>query len=93
MRCGLFEARGTRNIANSGSKGFEDRVEALDGFFGASNHHAVAAINSPDAAAGSDVDVVHAFGSADFGAADVIFEERVATVNDGVASLHLASKA
>ena len=33
----------------------------LHDFLGAANHHAVAALQAPDAAAGADVDVVNAF--------------------------------
>src|SRR4029077_6138293 len=71
---------------------FEDRIEALDGFFRAANHHAIAAFQSPDTAAGADVDVVHAFAGAEFGAANVIFEVRIAAVDDGVARLHGADE-
>ena len=88
----FFEAGSARNVAASGSKRFEDRVEALDGLFRAADHHAVAAVESPDAAAGANVDVVHAFGGAELGAANVIFEIGVAAVDDGVARLHVCEQ-
>src|SRR4029077_14068819 len=47
---------------------------------------------SPDAATGADVDVMHALGGAEFGAANVVFEIRVAAVDDGVAGLHGADE-
>src|ERR1700694_5173436 len=80
-------SRSARDVAASRRQCFEDRVEALHSFFRAANHHAIAAFQSPDAAAGADVDVVYALGGAEFGAANVIFEIRVATVDDGVARL------
>ena len=85
----FFAARSARNVAFAGSQRFENRVEAFHGFVGAADHHAIAAVESPDAAAGADVDVVNAFGLEFVGAAHVVFEIRVAAVDDGVAGLHV----
>ena len=49
----------------------------------ATNHHAVAAINAPDATAGAHIYVVDAFRAQTFGATDIVFEHR-STVNDDV---------
>ena len=57
----LVAARGAGNVAASGSQRFEDRIELLHHFVRAADHHAVAAVESPDAAAGADVDVVDSF--------------------------------
>ena len=58
----IFSRPGVRGMSPTpGSQCFENRIELLHGFFRAANHHAVAAIESPDAAAGADIHVVNAF--------------------------------
>jgi hypothetical protein len=51
----------------------------------AADHHAVTALQAPDAAGSADVDVVQAFFRQGFGAADVVLIEGVAAVDDGIA--------
>src|SRR5262249_6616446 len=50
--------RGERDIANARRKRLEDRIEVLNRVFWSADHHAVAAIDTPDAAAGADINVV-----------------------------------
>ena len=76
-----------------GAKRFEDGIKSLYGFVRSADHHAVAALQAPDAAAGSDIDVVNAFDFKFLGAANVIFEIRVAAVDNGVARLAYAAPA
>ncbi len=57
--------------------------------FGTAEHHAVAALESPDAAAGADVNVVNAFVAEHLRAADVVFEIGIAAVDEDVAGFHL----
>src|SRR3954470_292275 len=57
-----------------------------DGVF-AADHHAVAAFEAPDAAAGSDVDVVNALGEDFLGSADVVDVIGVAAVDEDVSRL------
>src|ERR1019366_9539775 len=54
-------ARCPGNIAGSGGERFEDSIELLHSFLGAANHHAITAVQAPDAAAGADIHVVNAF--------------------------------
>ncbi len=84
----LLAAGRAGNIAAAGRQRLEDRIELLHHFFRAADHHAVAALQTPDAAAGADVDVVNAFFLELCGAANVIFEIRVAAVDEDVARLH-----
>src|SRR5579864_8553410 len=79
--CGL-------DIAYAGRQSFEYRIETHGGFLGATDHHAIAALDAPDAARGADVEVVDSAVLEDFGAADIVFEVRIAAVDDGVARLH-----
>jgi hypothetical protein len=63
----------------------EDGREALDGLVGPPDHHAVADLESPDAAARPHVDVVDPARPELPGAALVVAPSRVAAVDDGVA--------
>ena len=78
-----------RDVAYAGGDGLEDGVEVLDCGFGAADHHAVAALESPDAAAGAYVDVVDTFGGEVFGAADVVDVVGVAAVDEDVAGFEM----
>ena len=57
----------------------------LDRLLGPADHHAIAALDPPDAAAGADVDVMDALGLDRGGPADVVLVVRVAAVDDDVA--------
>src|SRR4029077_8955968 len=54
----FLTSRRSRNVARTGRQRLEDRIEALDYLLLAADHHAVAAIQAPDAAARTDVHVV-----------------------------------
>ena len=64
----------SRDVARSGARVLKIGSSCCDRFFRTADHHAVAAIDAPDAAAGSDVDVVNAFVLQFPGAADIVFE-------------------
>ena len=81
----FLAARRARNVADAGSEGGEDGIEMLDDVFFAADHHAVAAFESPDTAAGADVDVVDFFGRQFLGAADVVDVIGIAAVDQDVA--------
>ena len=48
-----------RNIAGTRSESRENRIEVLDDLFLAADHHAVAALQTPHAAAGAYVNIVN----------------------------------
>ena len=56
----LLAAGRAPDVADARGKRVEDRIEALHRLVLAADHHAVAALEAPDAAAGADVDVVDA---------------------------------
>src|SRR3954470_7111781 len=85
----IFAARRSRDITSSWSQSFEDWIKSLYRFFRATNHHAVAAVDSPNSAAGADVDVMDALALKLFCAADVIFEVRITAVNDCISRLQI----
>ena len=70
----------------------EDRIEMLDHLGLAADHHAVAALQAPDAAAGADVDVVDALGGEFLRAADVVDVVGVAAVDEDVAAFEKGSR-
>ena len=55
----LLAAGRARDITATGCQRGEDRIEMLHDRLIAADHHAVAALESPDAAAGADVDVLN----------------------------------
>ena len=86
-----FLSRSSRNVALARGERFENWIEPLDGFLGAADHHAVSALESPYAAAGSHINVVNAFALQFIRPAHIIFEVGVAAVDDGVSRLHVAA--
>ena len=86
----VFSRPGVRGMSPTpGAMRLEDGIEMLDGAFGAADHHAVAALESPDAAAGAYIHVMNSFGSEFFGAADVVDVVGVAAVDEDVAGFEM----
>ena len=83
----LFASRSTDNLARTRRQGFEDRIEMANGFFRPADHHAVAAFEAPHAAACSDIDIINFLLAQHASAAHIVFEVRVASIDDDVASL------
>ena len=81
----LLAARRARDVAGARRQDIEDGIDGVDGFLVAAHHHAVTALEAPDAAGCPDVDVVDAFRLQLFGASYVVLVEAVATVDDDVA--------
>src|SRR6516162_7965287 len=76
-----------RDIPRAGSERLEDRIEMPHGRIRSADHHAVSALQTPDAAAGSDIHVVDPFRRELLGAADVVHVVRIAAVDEDVAAL------
>ena len=85
----LLAARRARDVAAAGRQGGEDRIEVLHRVGLAADHHAVAALEAPDAAAGADIDIVDALGRQLLRAADVVDVVGVAAVDQDVAGLEM----
>src|ERR1700733_9889631 len=99
MKIALLDARiasvpsvGARDVAEARRQRLEERIETFDDRFVAADHHAVTALDAPDAAGGADVDVMDAAFSERLAAADVVLPERVAAVDDDVAGFHQLGK-
>ena len=85
-------ARGALRRVDPGGQGREDRVKPRDGFVGAADHQAVAALEAEHTARGAAVDVVDPALRQLGGAADVIAVVGVAAVDHSVAGLeHVAT--
>ncbi len=81
-----FSRPGVRgNVAGARRQRCEDRIQMPDDIVFAADHHAVAALQSPDAAAGSDIHVVDPLRRQFFRAADIVHVIRIAAVDQNVA--------
>src|SRR5205807_8436229 len=74
-----------RRIAAPGRERLEQWIEARDDFLGAANHHAIAALESPDTAAGPDIDIMYGAFLKLFGAPNIVFPESIAAIDNNVA--------
>src|SRR4029077_2755526 len=68
----FITAGSARDIADTGSEACKDGIEMFDHIFFAADHHAIAAFESPNTAAGADIDVMNFFGGELLGAANVV---------------------
>src|SRR5689334_20135683 len=84
----LFKAGSAWDFAKTRCQSFENRIQPLDGFFRATDHHAIAAFNTPDSATGAHIDIMDAFFFEHGSTMNVILEHRITAVDDCVASLH-----
>src|SRR5579862_4304414 len=91
-RIAAVTARRARHVAGTRRQRLEDRVESVDDIFRAADHHAVAAFESPDAAAGANVDMMDVALFKSFGAADIVLPECVAAVDNDVAGVQQPSE-
>src|ERR1700740_972721 len=87
-----FASGRARGVAAAGCQRFENGVEMLDDVFLAANHLAVAALESPDAAAGAHINVMEALVGEFLGAANVIDVIGIAAVDDDVVAFELAGE-
>src|SRR6185437_16098032 len=89
---GLLAAWRARDIAQAGGESREDRVEMVHSRLRAADHHAVAALDAPDAAGRAAIDVANVLLRQLLGAADVILVEGIAAVDDDVVRLQQAAE-
>ncbi len=75
---------GARDVAQARCQAGEDRVETLHGFGVTTDHHAIAALQPPDATGGADIDVMQTFHRQRLSATDVIFVHGIAAIDDHV---------
>src|SRR4051794_23414883 len=75
------------NIAHPRRQRRKDRIEPVDHRLVAADHHAVTALDAPDASAGANVKVMDAFFVERLAAANVVLPKSVAAVDDDVAGL------
>src|SRR5260370_31436965 len=75
----FFTSRRSLNLATSRAQSSENWIEMLHGVFRPTDHHAVAAFQSPHAAAGANADIVDLFFSQCNCATRIIFLIGIAT--------------
>src|SRR5262245_44798965 len=83
----LLPAWRAGNVAAAGREGGEDRAETLHWIRFAADHHAIAALQPPDATARADVDIADPLGHQLLGSADVVDVVGIAAVNENVTAL------
>src|SRR5512133_273492 len=80
------------DVTNAWRNGLQDRIDDLDRFLVTTHHQAVAALQTEDAAAGTDVNVMQALLPKLGGPTYVVAVIRVAAVDDDVALIEQASQ-
>ena len=88
----FFAARGARNISPAWRKRFENGIEAFHHRRFPANHLAIAALQSPDAAARAHVTVMNSLRGKLFRAANVINVVRISAINHHVVFFKLANQ-
>ena len=88
----VFAPRGAWDIAAARREAGKDRVETLYDFRFPSDHHAIAALQPPNAAAGADIDVVDALGRQFLGSADVIDVIGVAAIDQDIVAFEMGQQ-
>src|SRR6185369_16760653 len=82
---GALAIGGRRNRARARGQRIEDRIEMIDDRLLAADHHAIAALQPPDATRGADIDIADALFGARLRAADIVLIEAVTAIDDDVA--------
>jgi hypothetical protein len=82
-RC-LVASRSTRYVTDAGRKCREDRIEVLYDIVLAANHHAIASLQTPHAAARAHVHIVDSLWHKFLRAPDVVHVIRIAPIDEDV---------
>src|SRR5207249_10348308 len=83
--CGTFHSLSAwcfRNLARAWRKGGEDWVESLRGRLIAADHHAIAALQTPNPATRSRIQIMDSARLKHLAPTHVIFVKRIAAIND-----------
>src|SRR5262245_28668916 len=84
---GFFAPRRARDVAAARREGSEDRIEMPHHIGLAADHHAIAALKTPDSTARADVDIVDAPKRQLLGSANIVNVVRIAAVDHDVPTL------
>src|SRR3546814_19479208 len=90
--CAAVAARRQRDVAGPRRQCRENRVEVIDRGRRAADHEAVAAIETPHAAAGTDIDILDYTARQGGRPPDAILVERVAAIHPDVAAFQTAAE-
>src|SRR5215468_5424360 len=85
----LFTPRRARDVAHAWSQAGKEGIEVLDDLRLASNHHAVPALQSPDATTRAHVHVVDALRREFLGAPEIVNVIGIATVDEDIVALKM----
>src|SRR5262249_53461181 len=84
---------GAWNISNTRGQCFENGIEMLHGISWATDHHAIAALQTPHTATGADIDVADAASKQILRAANVVNVIRIASIDNNVVFIELGNQA
>ena len=84
-RIEFFPARSFGDLAGTRRQALEDGIKAIHHGLVAADHHAITALQPPNAARGADIDIFDATFPQVFGAADIVLEEGVAAIDHHIA--------
>ncbi len=87
---GRFPSRRAWNVADAGRQPLEDWIEPVDHVRFAADHHAVAAFQTPHAAARADIHVVNSLRSQFLCSPHIIDIVRIAPVDESIAGLEVS---
>src|SRR5688572_12957393 len=84
----VFASGCARNLPNARSKRQENRIKSPDRFGLSSNHHTIATLETPDAAARADINVMYLPGSQFPCAPNVVDVIGIAAIDKSVSGFH-----
>ena len=89
LRCTtkFFASRRSLNVTETGRQGSKDGIEMFHNCKLRANHHAIAALQAPDAAARSNIHIVNLLWSKLFGAPDIIHIIGISAIDEDVLRL------
>src|SRR5262245_26134684 len=89
---GLFPPRRARDVAHAWGQTGKDGIEVLDHLLLAANHHAVTALQSPDATTRAHVHIVDALRREFLGAPQIVNVIGIATVDEDIVALKMGQE-
>jgi hypothetical protein len=85
----LLPSWSTQDVAHAGRQCREDRIEGLDDFLFAANHHAVTSFQSPHTTARAHIHIVDPLRRKFLCTADIIYVVGITTINHDVSRLEV----
>src|SRR6516165_4176387 len=85
----FLSSRGARDISRTGRQRLEDRIEVPNSRYRSADHHAITALQPPDAATCSDIYVMDSLRGELLGAMNIVDIIRITAIDQDVAALEV----